>query len=974
MRKQRESVHPRFFRSEICQWLLVILPIFCLPLSLHADTLSIDDHSKHYEVWSYLDIASEAGDIGTFDRVRFEDLDYELLAQSKMEIHDQQWYWLRLTVSNATAVSMGAYNWVLKFPLIVTDAEYMLVRDSIVRQSGKTGFFVPLQERTFLPGAKGNFAHIALPPGESTTIYMRVRCDRYGVEPDLRLELSTATTFFEQQKKKKLFNGLFVGFVLLLLLYNLFLFFLAHDDAYVYYSLYLAALCLFTVYNTGDLWDWVLGWFQPEKPQWIAFFKLITYVAVIAYLEFLRVFLNLEKLLPRWDKGLRWFGSAAILMLLLDGYLIYQSNYNYNAADFITVGYFFIFLVVMVWFLIPLARTQDGKRTFIIAGVVAMVLGILLTLIDRMRTVEFSTLYYKITTIIELVIFSLGLAYRQREAEQETQQAAFALERSRLLQAQKEQEAEQLAALDTAKSRFYTHLTHELRTPLTVINGLQDYLKRKINQSGLSEQDQTDWHNSLALIGRNSDQLLVHINQLLELAKLEAGNLPVRYQQGNIITYLNYLTESFYSLAKEREIRLLFYPECDALEMDYDDHKLQQIIYNLLSNALKYTPAGGKVVLHARFQQMEGKDHLQLKVSDNGRGMGPEALKQIFELFYQSNEGNSGSGVGLTLTKELVELLGGTITVESELEKGSTFTIMLPITNYAPVLAPSAVSVARISAEENALISEEGTISHSAAEATEKPVLLIVEDNKDVMTFLEKLLQQDYQLHTAADGERGVALAIEEVPDIIISDVMMPGIDGFELCRQLKSDDRTSHIPIVLLTAKATDADRIEGLRTGADAYLMKPFNAEELFLRLSNLFQLRKRIQLQLRDEGGHTAELPGEETKVAVESAFLKRLKELISEHLDQPDLSTSFLAREMHLSESQLYRKLKALTEQSPSVFIRGERLRHGAELLRNLELQVAEVAYQCGFNDPNYFSRAFHQQYGQSPRDYRTSLVE
>lgn len=897
-----------------------------------------------------------------------DQLDFELLAQSQKEIKDQQWYWLRLTVQNGTTINQGVFDWVLKIPLLVTEAQYLLVQDSMEWQSGQTGFFVPLHRRTFLPGAKGNFAQLSLPPGEWITMYIRVRCDRHDLGPDLRLELSSATTFFEQQKREKLFNGLFVGFVLLLLIYNLFLFFLARDYAYIYYSLYLAALGLFTVYNTGDLWDLVLGWIQPENPQWIAFFKLITYVAVIAYLAFLRVFLDLEKLLPRWDKGLRWFGSAAVLMLLLDGFLIYRSNYNYNAADFITVGYFFIFLVLMVWFLFPLAKTRDGKRRFIIGGVIAMVLGILLTLIDRMRTVEFSTTSYKIGTIIELVIFSLGLAYRQREAEQETQQAEFALERSRLLQAQKEQEAEQLAALDRSKSRFYTHLTHELRTPLTVISGLQDYLKRKVEGSSLPEEEHVDWYNSLALIGRNSDQLLVHINQLLELARLEAGNLAVRHQQGDVIAYLNYLTESFYSLAKERDIRLLFYPECDELMMDYDDQKLQQIIYNLLSNALKHTPGGGKVVLHARSVQEEEQEYLQLKVSDSGKGITPEALTQIFELFYQSDDQDSGSGVGLTLTKELVELLDGRISVESEVGKGSTFTIVLPITNTAPIL-PHAENGDKPEIMSEPLMKDQDAKQESGEEV-EKPVILLVEDNRDVMTFMDKLLAKDYKLFRAVDGQEGLETAIREIPDLVISDVMMPRMDGFELCRKLKADDRTSHIPIILLTAKATDSDRIEGLRTGADAYLKKPFNAEELFLRLNNLFQLRRRIQEQLRGQNNEPGTI--ESAKGSVEPEFLRRLRELIVENLDQPNLSTGFLAREMHLSESQLYRKLKALTDTSPSIFIRDERLAQGAVFLKNPELQIAEVAYRCGFNDPNYFSRAFHQKYGQSPRDYRAQL--
>lgn len=973
MKAQLLSVHPHILSLHFRRFLLALVFLFTIHSIVVAETVLLGDADRVYDIYPYLEIANPVG-LKPLQADQWESLSFSPLSTVTTDLEDRAWYYLRFQVENSAPLNTAFYEWVLKFPLVLTEVEYMLVNEQETLQTGRTGFFVPLADRDFVPSSKGNFARLSLPPGGNFTVYLRLRCDRYNLAPDLRFELSSATHFYELQKSKKLFNGVFVGFVVLLLLYNLFLFFLARDEAYIFYSLYLAALCLFTVYNTGDLWDWVLGWLQPQNPQLIAYFKLITYTAVIAYMAFLRSFLALDRLLPKWDRGFHWFSYLAVAMLLLDGILIYRSNYNYNTADVVTLGYFFVFLLLMLWFLIPLAKTRDSKRNFIIGGVLVMVLGILVTMLDRIRTVDFSTFYYKVATIVEVIIFSLGLAYRQREVEQEAQRAEFALEKAQLLQTQKEQEAEQLAALDAAKSRFYTHLTHELRTPLTVIKGLRDYLQKQLEEASLPEYIQTEWYNSLEIIGRNSDQLLTHINQLLELSKLESGSLPIHYQQGDVIAYLNYLTESFYSLAREREIRLLFYPECDELVMDYDESKLQQITYNLLSNALRHTPRGGKVVLHARKEEGEHlQNRLQLKVSDSGQGIAKEDLDRIFKLFYQVDDHQSGTGIGLTLTKELVELLEGEIQVESELDKGTTFTLLLPINNQAPVrkspLSSNNLTVSNL--EKTSPPEDKADAEIADHDQQEREVVLLVEDNADVLTFLIKLLGDKYELLTAVDGEEGLNAAQSEIPDLIISDVMMPKMDGFELCEKLKSDARTSHIPVIILTAKGTKADQLEGLRTGADAYLMKPFEAEELFLRMDNLFQMRERLQFFFSGNAllANGASSQKEKEVVQIESTFLQQLREIVKSQLDSPKLSTSYLAQEMSLSDSQLYRKLKALTNQSPSVFVRDQRLEYAAVLLKNPELHIAEVAYRCGFNDPNYFSRVFHRKYGQSPRDYR-----
>lgn len=519
----------------------------------------------------------------------------------------------------------------------------------------------------------------------------------------------------------------------------------------------------------------------------------------------------------------------------------------------------------------------------------------------------------------------------------------------------------QLRQLDEAKARLYANITHEFRTPLTVILGMVD----QIRGHG-KERD---------LIRRNSQNLLRLINQLLELSKFESGKLRLNLVQGDIIRYLQYLTESFYSQAREKDIRLLFYPEIEELVMDYDEAKIQHIMYNLVSNALKFTPANGKIVLHARCQIDELGRQLVLKVQDTGIGIKEVDLPHIFDRFYQvdgsATRKEEGTGIGLSLTRDLVELMGGAIAVVSQPGKGATFTVQLPISNQASLLSSPP--------------EKEHAVTHSPAEElnlalsppigekeTDKPILVLIEDNADVTTYIVGLLEKDYVVHTARNGQLGIKKAYELIPDIVISDVMMPEKDGYEVCETLKMDERTSHIPIILLTAKAEASDRITGLRKGADAYLMKPFNKEELYVRLEKLLELR--LALQRRYAGGQFEQLskPVQSDTAAepsLDDLFLQKLHRVVLENLDDPNLGAEQLSQAALLSLSQLYRKMKALTGEPPNAFIRKIRLHQAMELIKTTDRNISEIAYEVGFNDPNYFSRVFSRAFGQAPSDCR-----
>jgi DNA-binding response OmpR family regulator len=393
-------------------------------------------------------------------------------------------------------------------------------------------------------------------------------------------------------------------------------------------------------------------------------------------------------------------------------------------------------------------------------------------------------------------------------------------------------------------------------------------------------------------------------------------------------------------------------------------------VYNLLTNAIKFTKPGGKINLSISQILNNNLAQLEIKIKDTGVGISSEDLPNIFERFYQADfsdikDGRSktfgGTGIGLALTKELVGLMKGEINVESELSWGTTFTVHLPIKRSASEV---------ISPETNKVIYTENDYRGELKEIEElpdqyqsdKPALLLIEDNSGVVTYVKAILEEMYDIHVATNGREGIEMALQHIPDIVITDVMMPEKNGYEVCDFLKKDERTSHIPIIILTAKADVSSRIEGLETGADAYLSKPFEKEELIVRLENLLKIRKTLQ-DFYSKGG--ADLKQAIVKDDSESVFVQNLKDFIETNIQDSDLSVQKLSDHRGVSHIQLYRKLKALTGQTPSQFIRSVRLQKAVEFLKDESLNISEIAYLVGFNDPNYFTRVFKQEYGKVP---------
>jgi DNA-binding response OmpR family regulator len=493
--------------------------------------------------------------------------------------------------------------------------------------------------------------------------------------------------------------------------------------------------------------------------------------------------------------------------------------------------------------------------------------------------------------------------------------------------------------------------------------------------------------NGMDMIIRNGESLLNLVNEMLDLSKLETGKMLLQLVNGDVINFLRYIVESFHSLAESQKKQLHFLSEMDSLHMQYDPEKLRQIIANLLSNALKFTPERGNIYISIIEQAMPGetsKSSLIIKVKDTGTGIPESQLQHIFERFYQLDNSHTrkteGTGIGLALTKELVKLMEGEITVKSPptgAAKGSEFTVMLPFKRSMA----SEESVTYPEVKTNWEQEKSTEIVHTIVVNNEtqhkaKPLILLVEDNADVVAYTASCLP-DYRLAVGKDGREGLEIAAELIPDLIITDVMMPFVDGFELCRRLRKDEHTSHIPIIMLTAKADIESKMEGLQQGADAYLEKPFNREELLIRIKKLLELRQNLQQHYLKKAGLVISPVPEEPIIIeepvsnnkIEDEFVKKVREAIEVHLSDADFTIEQLCKLVFMSHSQLHRKLDALTGCSPNKFIRIIRLNKAKEMLKNPAATIASIAYDCGYNDPAYFSRVFKQEYGETPQEWR-----
>ncbi|RXK61576.1 hybrid sensor histidine kinase/response regulator [Lacibacter luteus] len=572
-------------------------------------------------------------------------------------------------------------------------------------------------------------------------------------------------------------------------------------------------------------------------------------------------------------------------------------------------------------------------------------------------------------TIYAYIFYTLLIAgtliyFRHRGIEKI--RSKFMLEQESFRAEQERKEAKRIHELDQLKLKFLTNLSHEFRTPISLILGPVDTLLSKENQNGSKDQ--------LGIIKRNGRRLLNLVNQLLDFRKMEEQELKLQPKDGDLILFVKEVFDSFLDLSERKKIKYRFSSNAEKFYTSFDHDKIERILFNLLSNAFKFTTTGGEITLVIEKKETDlitNQTSFSIEVKDSGIGIPADKKEAIFERFFQHPTAasilNQGSGIGLSITKEFVKMHDGSITVESEEEVGSTFTVHLPLKEaaLASEITPIAVQLNEAVAETENQLEPEDDINLEDNSGETFATILLVEDNDDFRFYLKDNLRQRYKVIEAANGLEGWQKALAQHPDLIVSDISMPHMDGVELCTKIRHDKRTGHIPVILLTALTEEHEQIRGLKTGANDYIIKPFNSEVLHAKIKNLLQLNDTLK------NTYSKRVDILSPEIAIESAsdkLLLSITKYIEDNLTDTQLSVENLSKHVGMSRSTLYSKLLELTGKTPVEFIRSVKLDKAAQLLEKSDLTIAEVAYSVGFSTPNYFAKSFKAKFNLLPSEY------
>lgn len=608
-------------------------------------------------------------------------------------------------------------------------------------------------------------------------------------------------------------------------------------------------------------------------------------------------------------------------------------------------------------------------KTWWFRAIVVTLIWASFTLLFLLRTKIIKHQKEELEKLVDLRTRELQLqkaAVESKNLELEKQKQEIVRQRDQV-----EEMTQKVHEADQMKLRFFTNISHEFRTPLTLILGPVEKMLNSNTTDGS--------HEHLSLIHRNAMRLLRLVNEIMDFRKIETGRMKLRVSGNILSTFVHDIYFSFNELARRQKINYSFHCSKKDITGWFDGDKMEKILFNLISNAFKFTPPGGEISVSVGLEINAGetgeKRYGVIKVSDNGKGIPKDNLEKIFDRFYQV-EGNTstgwqGSGVGLSLTRNLIDIHYGKIEVESEPLKGTAFTVRIPIDKNT---YNSGEIIDSMYTEKN-FIEPLNTCSEWEEEKPEpdafpvtgenKPTVLLVEDNSDVRLYIREEIKDEYNLLEADNGLEAIQLAKSHSVDLIVSDIMMPQMDGLELCRNIKSHLTTSHIPVILLTARTTDDYRLKGLETGADDYVFKPFNATVLSARIKNLIENRKLLRQKFSQDINLS---PKDVTVTSPDEKFLTRALEIVEQNISDSEFDVDKLVDEAGMSRSAFYRKLKILTGQSANDFIKTIRLRRAAQILRQNKLTISEVSYEVGFNDPQYFSKCFHKHFGKTPSQY------
>jgi signal transduction histidine kinase/DNA-binding response OmpR family regulator len=744
------------------------------------------------------------------------------------------------------------------------------------------------------------------------------------------------------------FNIFMFGVTFIIFLYHILQYIYLKESVFMWFSIWLL-FCTLTMAMSVGL---VIGSFTEFRfPLWV----IIANGVFFSFWFFGRAFINSKEKFPKLDKFI--LGLAVFILVEIIGVALYAILFN-PQIFFTGVGIHYnllqIYTVASLIMSIILAFKKDLFARYFgigsIIGSIFLIIGTLWAMQVIMVSGKNFIDPFATGMFLQIVIYSFGIAYRRQKINEKSQERQLQAERSVA-------EVLRMKDLDKIKTRFFANISHEFRTPLSLITGPLQQAKNLSNKKSTDEVVLSD--KAFNIIKKNTSRLQMLVDQLLDLSKIESGNVRLNLKKGGLIQFARSIVFSFESMAERQNISLNTHFSDEMDDAYYDKDKFEKIITNLLSNAFKFTPSGG--VINANVTK--NGNHFTLEISDTGKGIKQEEIDRIFDRFYRV-EGTEakGSGIGLALTKELVDLQNGKISVHSEKGRGTTFKVRLPITLDQ---LPDSV-VIKNDNELNAITTSEVVNKQNDKVVSEvlhhENVVLLVEDNQDLQDFISEILRGQYTVFTADDGLQGERMAFEHIPDLVISDVMMPKKDGYELCNSLKSNIKTSHIPIIMLTAKAGQSNKIAGLTQGAEAYLTKPFDSDELLLRVKNLIEARKKIWEHFKSLD--LALIDDLDLKSA-DDTFLQKVAKTIKDNLDNDLLSVEDIASKVGFSRAQLHRKLKALTNKSTGQLISEIRLNEAKIMLEKNVGTVSEIAYSVGYSNMSYFTKSFKEKFGILP---------
>ena len=958
-------------------------------------------------------------------------LDLKAGPRFPIKAHRGYWFKIRLTA----AVKPDAFGLIFHrngdcWPFEPTFKD---VQTFSTGQNGKTllghsGSASPASERNYPKHLFPSMIRGNVEAGDTLDIWCRVTmAEPCNVQVDLELVREKIILSPPFMASTQVSEHIFLGASIALWLFAALLFMWSKKPVYLWFFIFQSTVLLNGVFafHRNEIYNLLFR----ENPRGVIFFMLIANIfQVTALLQLGRVYVGTKLRFPK----AHFLIGATILLYFLTLILGTISRFVLEAPDGIwfQIRAIFTALVYMLNILavLLLLFTKDKLALFFCLGAAMPIISLTyriyeMTLLETPRNSGFNLV--SASGMVLAMAFALAYRFRLEIIEKETAlkgkiNAELEKTEQQLRMNLAAEEAQRLSELDRMKTNFFSNITHEFRTPLTLMIEPLRRVLPKIKDPEVLENVQ--------LAEKNSRQLLGLVNQLLDMAKIESGQMGLDLRRGDIGATVRGVFERFLPLAEKRGIQLVLSKlPADLPEFDFDTGKVELILNNLISNALKFTPNGGKVRLtiddlrftigdgglaskvgenptsdpskvakdtkpnignpEIRPLQGDKKSEIAIRVSDTGIGIPPDQLDKIFDRFYQVDSSHTrageGTGIGLALSKELAELMGGRILVESEVGKGSQFTFVVPTVGATLAVALDAVALDAIDPDMATPIKTAQNEGSTPTKTTfpptstrtvpsEAPIVLLVEDNVELRNFIKRSIGETWQVVEASDGEEGLKKALDLVPDLVVSDVMMPRKDGLTLLDELKANELTAHIPVVLLTAKSAIESKLKGLRHGADDYLTKPFSTEELLARMENLVENRRR----LREIYGH----PGINLSAAISGAsggtsaeflsgpdreFLQKFMLVLEQHLADETLGVEDFAQKMFISRVQLHRKLKALTDRSATDFIRDYRLECAFTMLKNREGRVGEIALRVGFSNEKYFSTAFKEKYGVSP---------